>query len=100
MAFGLAPTRMMAVGSAPGSTRATRRWSASAIHRVPLAKARPGPPWPTGPDPDAGMDSWTRLVAGSTTVTVPSCRLATQTSPPPPITAAGSVPTATAATGW
>src|SRR5215211_5684555 len=96
-AFGLASTGISA-GSPPGSTRVTCRWVVLATQR--LAKARPGPPGPTGPDPDAGRVSWTWLVAGLTTVTVPSCRLATHTDPPPAATAAGLVPTATAATSW
>jgi hypothetical protein len=44
------------------------------------------------------MISWTRLVAWSITLTVRSRRLAIQTLPPPPATAAGSVPTETALT--
>lgn len=99
MAPGLALTGM-AVGSPPGSARATCCCLALATQRLPLANASPGPPWPTGPDPDAGMVSWTRLASGSITVTVPSCRLATQTDPPPAATAVGPVPTARAATGW
>ena len=97
MALGLASIGMW-VGSAPGSTRATRPWSGLGIQTLPLAKARPGPPWPSGQDPDAGMVCWTRLVPGSTTVTLPSRPLATQTDPPPLATAAGSVPTLTALT--
>ena len=71
----------MGMASVSRAARATCAGSVLATQRLPLVKARPGPPWPTGPDPDAGQGLLDLVGGGVDDGHGAVCRLATQTSP-------------------